>query len=180
VAEQADALGLATFMDLDLRPTDWAHPSEFGEVLRPVLSRVDVVIGTEEELYAALAPDPGPVMDGAPVPEDERDRLEGSLADLLEAGGGHTVVVKRGPRGVTVLNDGDRVDVPGFPVQAINTVGAGDAFASGLIRSRLLGWDWYRSARFGNACGAIEVTRHGCSIAFPREPEVVDFMGGSS
>jgi 5-dehydro-2-deoxygluconokinase len=81
-----------------------------------------------------------------------------------------------------VLRDGERLDVPGFPVRAINTVGAGDAFASGLIRSRLGDADWYRSARFGNACGAIEVTRHGCSTAFPTAPEVEGFItdrGGS-
>ena len=63
----------------------------------------------------------------------------------------------------------------GWSVEVVNTVGAGDAFAAGLIRSRLGGWDWYRSARFANACGAIEVTRHGCSAAFPTEAEVTEF-----
>lgn len=182
VAEQADHLGLVTFMDLDLRPTDWQDRSQFGEVLRPMLPLVDVVIGTEEELFAALAPDPGAVMEGAPVPEKARVWLDGSLADLVANHEVPVVVIKRGPRGVTVLCDGERLDVPGFPVQVINTVGAGDAFASGLIRSRLRDADWYHSARFGNACGAIEVTRHGCSTAFPTAPEVEGFItdwGGS-
>jgi 5-dehydro-2-deoxygluconokinase len=66
--------------------------------------------------------------------------------------------------------------VPGFPVEAINTVGAGDSFASGLITSRLRGEDWYHSCRVGNACGAITVTRHGCAVAFPTREELSEFI----
>ncbi|MCB9126056.1 MAG: hypothetical protein H6643_16300 [Caldilineaceae bacterium] len=51
-----------------------------------------------------------------------------------------TVVLKRGPRGASVLAAGqDELRVPGFPVTVLNTVGAGDAFAGGLIYGRCQG-----------------------------------------
>jgi 5-dehydro-2-deoxygluconokinase len=77
---------------------------------------------------------------------------------------------------VTVIDADGRLDVDGFPVEVVNTVGAGDAFAAGLIRSRLRGLDWHDAARFANACGALEVGRHGCSAAFPTVDEVTAFM----
>ena len=173
--EAANRHGLDAFLDLDLRPTDWSHPREYGLTLRTVLPLVDVVIGTEEEFFAALASDPDDVVAGEDIAPSESDRLEELLHTVLAAGIVDTLALKRGSRGVTILTASDRLDVPGFPVEIVNTVGAGDAFASGLIWSRLQGWDWYPSARFANACGAIEVTRHGCAAAFPTEPEVEAF-----
>ncbi|MCB0048400.1 MAG: hypothetical protein KDE24_02490, partial [Caldilinea sp.] len=41
----------------------------------------------------------------------------------------------------------DELRVPGFPVTVLNTVGAGDAFAGGLIYGRCQGWDWRASVR---------------------------------
>ena len=178
-AERAGHFGLTTFMDLDLRPTDWSHPHAFGLTLRPVLPWVDVLIGTEEEFFALLAPDPGPVATGAPVTAVDRNVLDQLVGVLLETGTVGTVVLKRGATGATVLTGSERIDVPGFPVDPVNTVGAGDSFASGLIWSRLRGDDWYRACRFGNACGAIVVTRHGCAVAFPTEQEVVEFVTGA-
>jgi len=176
VAERAGHHGLVTFMDLDLRPTDWSHPHAFGLTLRPVLPWVDVLIGTEEEFFALLAPDPGPVATGATVTEVDREVLEKLVQVLLDTGTVATVVLKRGPEGVTVLTGSGRIDVPGFAADPVNTVGAGDAFASGLIWSRLSGEDWYQACRFGNACGAIVVTKHGCAVTFPTHDEVLEFV----
>jgi 5-dehydro-2-deoxygluconokinase len=178
-AAEAGHRGLMTFMDLDLRPTDWSHPKAFGIILRPVLPWVDVVIGTEEEFFALLAPDPGPVATGAPVATVDKPVLDELVAALVASGTVETVVLKRGSDGATVLTGSARMDVPGFEVEPVNTVGAGDSFASGLIWSRLQGHDWYQSCRFGNACGAIVVTRHGCAAAFPTYQEVMDFVTGS-
>lgn len=174
-ATRAGELDLTSFVDLDLRPTEWATPGGFGAALRPVLAIVDVAIGTEEEFFAALMPDPTPVLEGGPVPDTAHEELDARVASLLDHGM-EAIALKRGPRGVSILTKGDRLDVPGFPVEVVNTVGAGDAFASGLIRSRLNGLDWWHSARFANACGAIVVTRHGCASAFPTQSEVETFV----
>ena len=180
-AEQADREGITTFMDLDLRSTEWSESRAYGRTLRSILPLVDVVIGTEEEWYSALAPDPDAVIAGGAIDRSGHAVLEGLLDQLVGDGVVETVILKRGPRGMTIVSSEGRADVPGFAVEAVNTVGAGDAFAAGLVRSRHLGWDWHQAARFANACGAIQVTRHGCSASFPTESEVrafVDTHGG--
>lgn len=175
VAEAAQAGGLMTFMDLDLRPTDWSHPKAFGLTLRTVLPFVDVLIGTEEEFYALLAPDPEKTASGGALTAEDRRQLDDLVDGLIAAHTVETIVLKRGSRGSEVITDSHRELVPGFPVEVVNTVGAGDAFASGLIWSRLQGWEWPRACRFGNACGALVVTRHGCAVALPTYDEVVGF-----
>jgi 5-dehydro-2-deoxygluconokinase len=175
VAETAAANGLTVFMDLDLRPTDWSHPRAYGLTLRTVLPFVDVLIGTEEEFFSLLAPNPDEVVSGGELTDTDRRMLEELITDLIDRGVTGTIVLKRGARGAEVITDHDRQLVPGFPVDVVNTVGAGDAFASGLIWSRLQEWDLYRSCRFGNACGALVVTRHGCAVALPTYDEVLEF-----
>ena len=172
IAETAD---IPVYLDVDLRPSEWDDPADYGRGIRSLLPRVDVVIGTEEEFFAALMPDPDMVMGGDSIPAEEAGHLDRAIDAMLDAGPG-VVVVKRGARGVTLLMRGERVDVPGFTVDVRNTVGAGDSFAAGLIRSRLVGLDWEAAATFANACGAIVVTRDGCSAAFPTEDEVLAFL----
>jgi 5-dehydro-2-deoxygluconokinase len=166
---------VTTFMDLDLRPTDWESASDFGESVRSVFPAVHVVIGTEEEFYAALMPTPERTMSGAPVPWNERTDLDDAISDA-RAFTSQTFVIKRSVRGATIVSADGSMDVSGFTVDVVNTVGAGDAFASGLIRSRIEGLDWQEAVRFANACGAITVARHGCSSAFPAETEVEAFI----
>lgn len=177
-AEEARRLATRTFLDLDLRPDQWTHPRAYGLNMRALLPLVDVVIGTEEEYYAALAPDPGVVMQGSPVPADGRLALESLIRELAAQRGGKTVlIVKRGKAGATVFAPGlEGIDVAGFPVEILNTVGAGDAFAGGLLYGFAQGWDWRRAVRMGNACGALVVTRHGCSTAMPTLREALDFI----
>ena len=67
LAEQASRRDMTTFIDLDLRPDQWSHALAFGLHLRRVLPLCDVIIGTEEEFYAALSPTPEAVMAGASV-----------------------------------------------------------------------------------------------------------------
>ena len=69
-----------------------------------------------------------------------------------------------------------RIDVPGFLVEVQNILGAGDAFAAGFIYGVVNGWDWYKAARMGNACGAILVTKHGCANFMPTYDELMTFI----
>ena len=173
LAERANSLDVTTYIDLDLRVDQWTHALAFGLNMRRIMPLCDVVIGTEEEFDAALSPTPEAVMAGAAV--DDADALDNLLRDY-HAATGTTLILKRGGAGVRVYADGESSDVPGFPVEILNTVGAGDGFASGLIYGRTRGWDWTRSARFANACGAIVVSRHGCARALPHLHEVERFL----
>lgn len=158
-AERAASAGAAVFVDLDLRPTLWHDLRAYGPTLRSVLRYAAAAIGTEEEICAAGG---------------DEDVSE-AVGRLRDAGAG-TVVVKRGGRGATVFDGEQTLHAEPFPVDVYNVLGAGDAFASGLIYGFLHGWDWRRAARMGNACGAIVVTRHGCANFMPYEAEVLGFV----
>ncbi len=174
IAEQARNYPITTFIDLDLRPDQWSHPLAYGLNIRPLLPLCDVIIGTEEEFYAAFMPDPENIMAGEKVSKAQTETLQDRLMAYWSQGD-VTYVLKQGDKGVRIYAD-DVYDVGGFTVEVLNTVGAGDAFASGLLYGWSQDWGWEKSARFANACGAIVVTRHGCARAMPYLNEVEEFI----
>jgi 5-dehydro-2-deoxygluconokinase len=180
-AERASNAGVTVFMDLDFRADQWFDPRAYGVMVRSVLPRVDVAIGTEEEVNAAMLQDPSDLVvhDSQMSAPEIRGDLDANIAALLAIPEGpEALIVKRGSEGASVhLRSGDVLAVPGFPVETVNVLGAGDAFAAGFIYGRLQGWDWYRAARMGNACGAIVVTRHACANSMAFEQEALDFIG---
>ncbi len=177
-AEQAKAAGATVVLDLDFRPNQWHDARAFGVTVRAALPLVDIVLGTEDECKAANLTDPTQVnvshsqISGARVAGD----LEHAV-HALQRHGPKLIVVKRGEKGATLFpTAGQPTDVPGFPVEVYNVLGAGDAFASGFIYGLVKGWDWYRAARMGNAGGAIVVTRHGCANFMAYEAEALKFI----
>ena len=78
---------------------------------------------------------------------------------------------------VPILGGGEKIDADGYPVEIYNILGAGDAFGAGFIYGHVNGWGWHKSARLGNACGAIVVTKHGCANFMPTYDEVMAFVG---
>ncbi|WP_254534799.1 carbohydrate kinase family protein [Halomarina litorea] len=106
-----------------------------------------------------------------------------SFADLVSEA---TVVVKHGGQGATVHRPGRELDHPGYPVEAVDTTGAGDAFAAGYIAAR---WrlfdgvvpgnqsdDAYREVlAAANACGALASLRVGARTA-PTWADVEGFV----
>jgi len=177
-AEQAQAANTTVFLDFDLRTDQWDDLRAYGVTIRSVLPLVDVAIGTEDEVKAIALKEATQVsvvdsqVSGADVAGDLGEATQAVLRR-----GPEVLVVKRGQQGATVfVRDGQVMDVPGFPVEVYNTLGAGDAFASGLIYGYVHGWDWYKAARLGNATGAIVVTRHGCANFMAYEDEALRFV----
>ena len=82
------------------------------------------------------------------------------------------LVLKRGERGATVYENGDETDVPGFPVEVVNGLGAGDAFAAAFGHSLLRGMPLVEAARRGAVAGALVASRLACSAAMPRIDEL--------
>jgi 5-dehydro-2-deoxygluconokinase len=83
-----------------------------------------------------------------------------------------TLVLKRGERGATVYQNREQTDVPGFPVEAVNGLGAGDAFAAAVGQSLLAGLPLVEGVRRGTVAGAIVASRLACSEAMPRLDEL--------
>lgn len=176
-AEQAIHASTSVWMDLDLRPDQWIHPLAYGVTMRLALRFLEVCIGTEEEWFAALAPNPESIMAGNSISPAESPELYQRLNQTLDDYPQLTLVVKRGAAGVQVYQKSQPVLTnPSQKVEIVNTVGAGDAFAAGLIASRLNGSSWHEAARFANACGAIVVSRPGCSTALPYPNEVQELL----
>jgi 5-dehydro-2-deoxygluconokinase len=175
--ELARKAGTAVVLDLDFRPNQWHDPRAFGTAVRSALHCTDIVIGTEDEINAAMLTDPRSVRLTHSQISDARVRGNTAqhVVGLLELGPG-VVLEKRGEQGCRVHQRGKKPeDVPGFQVTVQNILGAGDAFGAGFLYGYVNGWTLQKSARLGNACGAMVVTRHGCSISMPFRDEVMAF-----
>lgn len=177
-AEQAKSHGATVFLDLDFRPDQWHDARAYGVTMRAALRLSDVVLGTADEVKAGALKAEASVsvehsqVSGARVGGDVKQAIEAVLTS-----GPTALVMKRGSEATTVyLPSGEVIEAAPFPVEIYNVLGAGDAFASGLIYGYLKGWDWQRAARMGNACGAIVVTRHGCANFMPDEQEALAFI----
>jgi 5-dehydro-2-deoxygluconokinase len=176
-AELARGAGTTVVLDLDFRPNQWHDPRAFGVAVRSALRCVDIVIGTEDEINAAMLTDPGAIHLSHSQISDARvsGNTAEHIASLLQMGPA-VLIEKLGETGCRVHQRGKGAeDVPGFPVEVQNILGAGDAFGAGFLYGYVKGWDLRKSARLGNACGAMVVTRHGCSISMPFRDEVMAF-----
>lgn len=169
--------GAKTVLDIDYRPNLWGlsghgdGENRFIESaavtarLQAVLPRFDVVVGTEEEFHVA---------GGA---SDTVEALAG-VRKVSEA----TLVCKRGAAGAAAFKGAipesldQGIGGEAFEVEVFNVLGAGDGFMAGLLKGWLSGEDWAGTLRMANACGALAVSRHGCTPAYPSLVELRDFL----
>jgi sugar/nucleoside kinase (ribokinase family) len=70
-------------------------------------------------------------------------------------------LITNGAKGCMVVENKQIVEVPGFPVKAIDTVGAGDAFAGGVLFGITNGLSAAQAARCGNYLASRVVQIHG-------------------
>ncbi len=177
-AEKARAVGTKVILDLDFRPDQWRDARAYGVTIRTALRLADIVIGTADETKAAALTDKSNVaVTHSQVSDAHIAGDVGQAVQTVLGAGPEALAMKAGGENTTVfLRGGDVITAEPFPVEVYNTLGAGDAFASGFIYGYLKGWDWRRAARMGNACGAIVVTRHGCANHMPYEDEALKFI----
>lgn len=129
-----------------LRRTSWITPNE--SEIQELLKRK---ISSDNDYYAAAQ-------------------------DLLSCGP-KNVLLKIGSRGSLVAQrDGLREMVPAFPVDAVDTTAAGDAFNGGFSVGLMKGMNIVESARFASAVAAISVTRPGAQRSMPVLQEVEEFI----
>jgi len=87
------------------------------------------------------------------------------------------VILKRGSEGSYIAQSGGHASwVPPFYVQAVDTVGAGDAYNGGFAVSLLEGHDPATAARFASAAAAVSVTKPGAQNAMPTRAEVEQLL----
>jgi 5-dehydro-2-deoxygluconokinase len=177
-AGAAKHFGADVVLDIDFRPDQWHDPRAFGVAIRSSLEHVDIVIGTDDELNAAVLVQDDRVTVTHSQVSDTRVQgdVEISVRSIMNHGP-KALVRKRGLDGSRVyLKDGTTIDAAAYPVEVINILGAGDAFAAGFLYGHVSGWGWHKSARLANACGAILVTKHGCANFMPTLEEAMAFV----
>ncbi|MHC4560401.1 MAG: 5-dehydro-2-deoxygluconokinase [Planctomycetota bacterium] len=182
-AELARQAGTKVVLDIDFRPDQWHDPRAFGVVVRTALRLADIVIGTEDEINAAMLTDVSHIELTDSVSDTQvKGDVDEAIRKMLSMGP-EALLQKKGSHGVCVhLVDKqgkiEQINAPGFPVEVTNILGAGDAFAAGFLYGYVKDWGWYKSGRMGNACGAIVVTKHGCANFMPTYDEVMAFVAG--
>jgi 2-dehydro-3-deoxygluconokinase len=101
-------------------------------------------------------------------------------ADLLGDLGPGLVVIKRGARGAVGIDGGTRVEVPAFRVPEVDTVGAGDAFAAGLLSALLRDRPLDRALREASAVAALCVAAPGDTDGLPTAAERDAYLAGGA
>ncbi|MCZ4124369.1 ribokinase [Streptomyces sp. H39-S7] len=163
-AREARAAGALTVLNAAPLPAP-------GPLLTRLLREIDVLIVNETEAAGLLGlPGVGSTADG----ENWTAR-----AEQLRRLGPETVVITLGGAGAVAAAAGGRLTEPGFPADAVDTVGAGDAFCARLAIALGLGHPLAQALRGACAAGAMATTRHGAQRSLPTRAEVDRILGGN-
>lgn len=138
--------------------TNWDPEEAWNHGLAQALAHTDIFLPNANEAMAIAR-------------ETELESAEVKLVQSVS-----TVVVKLGAdgarcrRGATTLHD------PGFPVDVVDTTGAGDSFDAGFIYGHVRGWSLSDSLALACACGALSTRAPGGTDAQPTLPEAQEFI----
>lgn len=157
--EAARIRGIPVSFDLNLRLENWGWEAGFREVVEAAVERADVVMGAAADEVGALV--------GVDDPVEAATALAG--ADRL-------VIARLGAAGAVACSANEATTVPGFDVEVVDTVGAGDAFDAGFIAARLDGMDVTTALRWGNAVAGLAISQPGARST-PTRHEVEKLLG---
>ena len=125
-----------------------------------LLPLVDVLIPSEEFALAITG----------------EEKAEKAAEVLMERNHPELLVGTQGRRGGLIWKKGQAVRYPVYPVQAIDTNGAGDTFHGAFLVGRIRGMTVYEAASFASAVSALKCTRFGAQDGIPGYEETVEFM----
>ena len=140
------------------------NPAPARELSDELLALVDVITPNETEAEK---------LTGIRV---ESDDDAAKAASALHAKGIGTVMITLGSRDVWLSCEGESCRVPGFKVQAIDTIAAGDTFNGAFVTALLEGREVSDAIRFAHAAAAIAVTRKGAQPSVPWRKEIDEFL----
>ena len=153
--------GLTVSFDPNLRPQLWPDTETMVQTLNEFAALSDYVLPGEAE---------GELLCG--------DRDPRKIGQFYLERGAKAVVTKMGSRGAYLMTEQDQELVPGFSIEkVVDTVGAGDGFAAGILSALMEGKNLYDAVRRANAVGAIQVTSIGDNDGLPSRAQLAGFMG---
>lgn len=136
--------GVPVSLDLNLRLENWGWESGFREIAHSAVEHADIVLGSAVDEITPLGGHTDPI-----------------AAARILGDGGRLVVARMGSAGAMAVTDEQTVEAPGFDVDVMDTVGAGDAFDAGFIAARIGRLSLEAALSWGNAVAALTIARHG-------------------
>lgn len=158
--ETARSKNVRISFDTNLRPALWPSREEMARVVNDLASRADIIL-------------PG---------VGEAELLMGSknveeIANFYINSGAKTVIVKSGAGGVFCKSGAESFHSPVFKIEkVVDTVGAGDGFAVGVVSALLENLPLREAVKRGNAIGALAVMSVGDNEGLPTRAQLQDFL----
>jgi ribokinase len=153
-AQAAQSAGVPVILD----------PAPTQDIPAELYSVVDIITPNQWEASQLV---------GFPV--DGQEAAAQASAVLRQRGVG-TAIVKLGDRGVFCATTEETFFVPAFPVQAVDTVAAGDAFNGALAVALAEGRSLREAVVWGAAAGAISATKAGAQPSLPDRKTLEAFL----
>lgn len=160
MAERAREQGMLVSFDPNLRPQLWPDQKTMADYMNSMAGKCDIYLPGINEARTLLG-------------LEEPEAIARAYRDL----GARTVIVKLGGKGAYFAADGDAGYIPGYRVEkVVDTVGAGDGFAAGVLSALGEGLSLREAILRGNAVGAIQVMSVGDNDGLPTREELDRFM----
>ena len=158
--ERAKEAEIIVSFDPNLRPTLWESKEIMVDILNDLARLADIVLpGIEEGLTLMGNDEPA------------------KIADFYQNLGANQVVVKVGSDGAYARDRTQSALIPGFKVETVvDTVGAGDGFATGVISAIIEGLSLHDAVMRGNAIGSIQVQHPSDNEGLPTRVELATYM----
>lgn len=144
VLREAHDSGVPTSFDLNLRVNAGLLDEDYKKAILEAVQYSTYVLGSGADEFYYLNPQP-----------DWRE----SARSLVTSS--RTVVARMGKDGSMGMTPGETIVERPFPVEVVDTVGAGDVYNAGFIAARLAGKSLRESLIWGNAVSSYKVARKG-------------------
>jgi 2-dehydro-3-deoxygluconokinase len=146
--------------DPNLRPTLWKSKRE-------MINKINEIAYKSDTFLPGLAE--GEILTGFSDPQD--------IASFYLDKGVKLVIIKLGEEGAFYKTAAEEGFVKGFPVEnVIDTVGAGDGFAVGVLSGLVEGHSVEKAVMRGNAIGALAVQSPGDHDGYPTRKQLEEYM----
>jgi ribokinase len=164
-------------LEIPLETVEWALAEARGKGVRTILNPAPARPLPDSLLALAecLTPNAGEAEQLTGVRVDG-PAAAAVAAQRLIAKGVRRVIVTLGTRGVLYCDESQATHYPAFPVQAVDTVGAGDAFNGALAAGLAAGGSWSEAIPLASAAAALACTRRSAMASLPQRAEVEAFM----
>ncbi|MEX2536094.1 MAG: sugar kinase [Trueperaceae bacterium] len=162
--ERAKERGVLVSFDVNYRVRLWSSAQDAARVLRPLIEDVDLLLCGKKDAVQLF---------GLPQDDKEEAQLLDGLQALTKA---KHVVVSLGKDGAIARSGGSTLRQPAISVSVMDRIGAGDAFAAGVIDG-LLDGSLEQGLITGTALAALALSQHGDIVTANRE-DVTELVNG--